>query len=181
MLTLTLRLSLSVGRPLENRQFDMDLLPPATKLGQGYIFTGVCDSVHRGVLPLGGRGTLPPGGCLVETPHPGRLLLRAVRILLECILVFSSVYPQLCLFVQVWTTAFHYQKIQTHFIKCTNYRPQRSWGKVIFSEACVKNSVHQGADNDPPADTPRPDTPWSRYPLSDIPRIYFGFKLQTRN
>ena len=23
-------------------------LPPATKLGQGYIFTGVCDSVHRG-------------------------------------------------------------------------------------------------------------------------------------
>ena len=24
-------------------------LPPATKLGQGYIFTGVCDSVHRGV------------------------------------------------------------------------------------------------------------------------------------
>ena len=26
-------------------------LPPATKLGQGYIFTGVCDSVHRGSLP----------------------------------------------------------------------------------------------------------------------------------
>ena len=25
------------------------------------------------------------------------------------------------------------------------YRPQRSWGKVIFSEACVKNSVHRGA------------------------------------
>ena len=24
-----------------------------------------------------------------------------------------------------------------------NYRPQRSWGKVIFSEACVKNSVHR--------------------------------------
>ena len=28
----------------------MDLLPPATKLGQGYIFTGICDSVHRGVV-----------------------------------------------------------------------------------------------------------------------------------
>ena len=51
-------------------------LPPATKLGQGYIFTGVCDSVHRGVCSreggvgvsaLGGlvqRGLLP-GGCLV--------------------------------------------------------------------------------------------------------------------
>ena len=24
------------------------LLPPATKLGQGNVFTGVCDSVHRG-------------------------------------------------------------------------------------------------------------------------------------
>ena len=27
----------------------MQYLPPATKLGQGYVFTGVCDSVHRGV------------------------------------------------------------------------------------------------------------------------------------
>ena len=26
-------------------------LPPATKLGQGYVFTGVCDSVHRGGVP----------------------------------------------------------------------------------------------------------------------------------
>ena len=26
----------------------------------------------------------------------------------------------------------------------TNNRPQRSWGKVIFSEACVNNSVHRG-------------------------------------
>ena len=25
-----------------------------------------------------------------------------------------------------------------------NYRPQRSWGRVIFSEAFVKNSVHMG-------------------------------------
>ena len=24
------------------------------------------------------------------------------------------------------------------------YRPQRSWGKVIFFEMCVKNSVHRG-------------------------------------
>ena len=26
------------------------LLPPSTKLGQGYVFTRVCDSVHRGVV-----------------------------------------------------------------------------------------------------------------------------------
>ena len=28
--------------------------------------------------------------------------------------------------------------IQAYF-----YRPQRGWGKVIFSEACVKNSVYR--------------------------------------
>ena len=28
------------------------LLPSATKLGQGYVFTGVCDSVHRGGVCL---------------------------------------------------------------------------------------------------------------------------------
>ena len=26
---------------------DNNLLPPATKLGQGYVFTCVCDSVHN--------------------------------------------------------------------------------------------------------------------------------------
>ena len=64
------------------------LLPPATKLGQGYIFTGVCHSVNRGggcLLPeegcllLGGcllwgvsapRGVSAPGWCLL----PGGLL-----------------------------------------------------------------------------------------------------------
>ena len=28
-----------------------NFLPPATKLGQGYVFTGVCDSVHGGGVP----------------------------------------------------------------------------------------------------------------------------------
>ena len=40
-------------------------LPPATKLGQGNIFTGVCDSVHREGLPQCMLGyhtpSLPPG------------------------------------------------------------------------------------------------------------------------
>ena len=39
------------------------LLPPATKLGQGYIFTGMCDSVHRGGVP--GLGGMVLGGCMV--------------------------------------------------------------------------------------------------------------------
>ena len=44
-------------------------------------------SAPRGVPGHG--GCLLRGGCLVETPT-GRLLLRAVRILLECILVSES-------------------------------------------------------------------------------------------
>ena len=52
-----------------------ELLPPATKLGQGYVFTRVCDSVHRGFYlsacwdtrPRAGRH-LPPR--VRQTPLP---------------------------------------------------------------------------------------------------------------
>ena len=37
-------------------------LPAATKLGQGNVFTGVCDSVHRGCLPQCMLGYTPPPG-----------------------------------------------------------------------------------------------------------------------
>ena len=40
-------------------------LPPATKLGQGYIFTEVCDSVHRG------GGVHGRGGCAWRGVHDG--------------------------------------------------------------------------------------------------------------
>ena len=56
-----------------------------------------------------------------------------------------------------------------------NYRPQRSWAKVIFSQACVKNSVHGGGvclsacwdtpqEHTPPRTrhTPREQTPRER-------------------
>ena len=82
---------------------------PQTKFGaRKYVYR--CVSVHRGVpgprgdvwpggcLVPGGawswgvQGVPGPGGCLVETtPAPGRLLLRAVRIPLECILVLLMV------------------------------------------------------------------------------------------
>ena len=76
------------------------LLPPATKLGQGNIFTGNCDSVHRGGLPqcmlgyhthtprpgrhppLDQAGTPPEQSILGDTVNE-----RAVCILLECNLV----------------------------------------------------------------------------------------------
>ena len=95
-------------------------LPPATKLGQGYVFTGVCDSVHRmggvpdQVHPLPWTRYTPPDQAHPPwdqvhpldqappqtrtppgpgTPPPAQSMLgdtvnaRAVRILLECILV----------------------------------------------------------------------------------------------
>ena len=45
-------------------------LPAATKLGQGNVFTGVCDSVHRGggVCLSAYRDTTPPRE---QTPPPG--------------------------------------------------------------------------------------------------------------
>ena len=93
-------------------------------LGQGYVFTCVCDSVHKegcypsmhckwypsmpcsrspgevcswGVPGPGGVccwGGAWSGGVPCGDP-PGRLLLRAVRILLECILVTIIIYVKL--------------------------------------------------------------------------------------
>ena len=79
------------------------LLPPPTKLGQGYVFTGMCDSVHGGGVCLSAcwdttpQSRHPPGA---DTPprsrHPplqsmlgDTVNARAVRILLECNLVMT--------------------------------------------------------------------------------------------
>ena len=48
------------------------LLPPATKLGQGNVFTSVCDSVHRrGACVVAGRGACVVAGgvCMVAGGH----------------------------------------------------------------------------------------------------------------
>ena len=49
------------------------LLPPATKLGQGYVFTGVCDSVHGGGVCLSACWDTTPLG----PEHAGRYGQRA--------------------------------------------------------------------------------------------------------
>ena len=62
-------------------------LLPATKLRQGYVFTGVCDSVHRGGHAWQ-RGVWWQGACVagVRAWQERRPLQRTIRILLECIL-----------------------------------------------------------------------------------------------
>ena len=68
---------------------------------EGYVFTHICHSVHRrGAIPaciadsipacLAAGGVCSGGGGDLETPPSRRLLLRTVRILLECILVIQN-------------------------------------------------------------------------------------------
>ena len=89
---------------------------------EGCVFTRVCHSVHRGGVPQGpypgggGWGVWPGGGSSGPGPGGGsrlrqgvgggghwgrppsrRLLLRTVRILLECILVAPYVYNLSCI------------------------------------------------------------------------------------
>ena len=69
---------------------------PQTKLRKGNVFTSVCQEF----CPQEGGGVhpqtdLPPGRHPPGKTPPApsrRLLLRTLRILLECILVFASVY-----------------------------------------------------------------------------------------
>ena len=58
------------SRTLAECESKIESLPPATKLGQGYVFTGVCDSVHRGGVCLSAccDATPPPEA---DTPRPG--------------------------------------------------------------------------------------------------------------
>ena len=58
------------------------------------------------------------------------------------------------------------------FVMINCYRPQRSWAKVIFSQACVKNSVHGGGSASVHAgiQPPGADPPGSRHPQEQTPQ-----------
>ena len=108
-------------------------LPPATKLREGNVFTPVCHSIHRWGVSVRGvsvrgsglcsrgisvwglsvqRGLCPreglspggalPGGSLSGRPPP-YVNVRAVRILLECILVlhYFTTYSNFCFFLEL--------------------------------------------------------------------------------
>ena len=89
------------------------LLPPATKLGQGNIFSSVCQEF----CPRGGEylGRCPPAG----TPPPPHQILRdtinerAVRILLECILV-QSIIMTFTFFGKIELPTISFDLIKSH-------------------------------------------------------------------
>ena len=65
-------------------------LPPATKLGQGHIFTGFCHSVNGGGVLVLGVWSLGGGGAWRRPNHPRRLLLRECILVLPLPLLFSE-------------------------------------------------------------------------------------------
>ena len=96
--------------PQLNGHLKIVFLPPATKLWQGDVFTGVCLSTGGRAWQsgVGGRGSLHGGGhvwwrvCVAEGhawhASPQQILRdtvneRAVRILLECNLVVQNFPP----------------------------------------------------------------------------------------
>ena len=116
------------------RKIERHILPPATKLGQGYIFTGVCDSVNRGVCLSACWDTIPRSRHppWEQTPpwsrHPPRsrhpradtppeqtppvqsmlgdtFNAGAVRILLECNLVRNAICCPSCR--TLWSQKWH--------------------------------------------------------------------------
>ena len=81
-------------------------LPPATKLGQGYVFTRVCDSVHRGVSASVHAGIhlpgadFPPGADTTPGPDPLQIHLRAVADLAFLYLITNANFCLvICLFL----------------------------------------------------------------------------------
>ena len=67
---------------------------------------------------------------------------------------------------------YYFRCLSSSFIEMTLLPPANEvWGKVIFSEACVKNSVNRGTGVGipPPERTPRSRPPRSRPPRSRSP------------
>ena len=117
-----------------SRFWSMSSLPPATKLGQGYIFTGVCHSVNRGVpipggwvpVPGGGsaRGGVPggdPTGTATDAggTHPTGmnscsilLLLFLVRIRIE---EYGKSFKRHVLFLKWSSLKLHFAKCRKHY------------------------------------------------------------------
>ena len=125
---------------------------PQTKFAKVmFLHVSVILSTWGGVVFPPGQtspGRHPPGRHPPGQTHPPDMTNeQAVRILLECILVYLII-----------TIVFLCTNLCLIIITVRN----SSCGKVMFSQACVKNTVHRGAIGSPPLGrhpSPRADTP----------------------
>ena len=125
-----------------------NLLLPANEVCEGYVFTRVCLSTGDGGLQAhsqgefqgsgwgvsrttsGGAGGIP--ACIEADPPQQTLLLRTVRILLECILVLFS-----CLHDWVKGPTFFSSK----FINSSKFRRYGGSGQSNPIEIYTKNNI----------------------------------------
>ena len=94
------------------------LLPPATKLGQGYVFTCVCDSVHGGVWPIACWDTPPLNQR--QAPLPRDQAPRQSR------LPWDQAPPKCGACWEIWATSGRYASY---------------WNAILFFK-CVRTSIH---------------------------------------
>ena len=160
-----------------------------------FLVIFVCHSVHGGEV----WGPMWPLPMMLWPYYTGILLYRAHPMYKTSFLCTGPTpcIPWTCsnLFIMkhvrsasgrltsCWNAFFLFNVCTTILVWRKNYfyRLQRSWAKVIFSQACVKNSVHRGGgegvclsacwDTLPPEQTPPPKTrpPWSRHPPEQTP------------
>ena len=67
-----------------------NLLPPATKLRQGYVFTGICDSVHRGE----GGSAQPPWWRLPRVGHTLPIWATSILVLLYVLSILMQLFER---------------------------------------------------------------------------------------
>ena len=123
------------------------LLPSATKLGQGYIFTGICDSFHRYPPPpeqAGRQAHTPPTRQAGRPPPPEKSILgdtvneQAVCILLEYNLVGSVLISK---DKRTGPVRLIVVNVHTHLMKnIKDYRQQRT---ILFMNICLFITLHR--------------------------------------
>ena len=114
-------------------------LLPATKLGQGYVFTGVCDSVHRGggcvclsacwdTIPLGAdtpREQTPP-----QSRHPRHRACWEIRSTRGRYTSYWNAILLTLIFTCLWTSGFWKALIHRNILLICSLRVGEWGGRV---------------------------------------------------
>ena len=163
-------------------------LPPATKLGQGYIFTGVCDSVHRGGAwwrPPGtvtaAGGTYPTGmhSCWIEglLSRSQSLCVNGLSYCLRQTIAITKATSLIreSLTIQFWIHTDRWQTQNVTFAIKNSKRRQDCIPVGCVPSVTVAvcfgggGSPHTPLEQAPPHHPPVADPLWRRHPLEQAP------------